>query len=529
MTSGQDSPGLVEGESDQSYGPDQVAKRGADPRTEAPPARSLGSQVGRGAAWSVASNITMRFASIAITAVLARLLSKEDFGVFAIALAVYLVVSSLAELGMGAAIARSAKEPDEIAPTVASISILVGGCLSVALYLGAPALSNALGQPSAAQPIQVLSLCLFLTGLFAVPGAQLVREFRQDRIFLATVVGFVVANPLLVVLAVNGGGATAFAWSRVVGQLATGIVFYFSTSRRYRPGWRSERVGPLIRFGLPLSIANLVNLALLNADFMILGRLVSAAEVGVYMIAFNVAGWSTALLGSVMNNVVVPAFGRVGADRGRLGTALVSGTRLVSLLAFPIGALTCALAEPLVLAVFGEKWSEAVPVLSVLAVYGVLYTFSLLFVCLLVATGKTGRLLAIQVVWIGVLVPSMVAGIGLWGLEGVAWAHVLTIGFVAMPFYLIFVLRIASTSVGNLLRSSLRPLTASILAGGVAWLVSRLFESPWLALGVSGLLGGLVYLAVAAPVLVSVLPTKFVPTWIPSRWRVGAVESKESR
>jgi PST family polysaccharide transporter len=42
----------------------------------------------------------MRFASIAISAVLARLLSKEDFGVFAVALAVFIVVSSLAELGM---------------------------------------------------------------------------------------------------------------------------------------------------------------------------------------------------------------------------------------------------------------------------------------------------------------------------------------------------------------------------------------------------------------------------------------------
>ena len=54
------------------------------------------------------------------------------------------------------------------------------------------------------------------------------REFRQDRIFLATVVGFLVANPILIVLALHGGGATSFAWSRVLGQLATGLVFVLS-------------------------------------------------------------------------------------------------------------------------------------------------------------------------------------------------------------------------------------------------------------------------------------------------------------
>jgi len=494
----------------------------------AEPTQSLGKQVGRGAVWSVASNITMRFASIAVTALLARLLTKEDFGIFAIALAVYLVVASLAELGMGSAIARSAKEPEDIAPTVMSISILASAGLSIGMYLGAPVLSSALGQPGAAQPIQILSLCLFLTGVFTVPGAQLVREFRQDRIFLATVVGFLVANPLLVFMALNGGGATAFAWSRVLGQLATGLVLYFSTSCRYRPGWRSECVGPLIRFGVPLSLANLVNWALLNADFMILGRLVSAAEVGVYMIAFNVASWTTALLGSVMNNVVVPAFGRVSADRAKLGDAFVSGIRLVALLAFPIGALTCALAAPLVLTVFGESWTEAVPVLSVLAVYGVLYTFSLLCVSVLVAAAKTGRLLAVQLIWIVVLVPAMVVGVELWSLQGVAWVHVITIGSIALPAYLFFVLRVASTSLMGLVRTVARPLLAAVVAGAVAWLTAQLFDASWLALGVGGLVGSAIYLVLVAPALVQVVPARFVPNWLPARWRAAARPSTAS-
>ena len=305
-----------------------------------PPERSLGSQVGRGALWAVLANITMRFASIAVTAVLARLLSKEDFGVFAVSLAVYLVVASLAELGMASAIARSPMEPDDIAPTIASISILVSVGLGGAMAVFAPMLALGLGQPEAVEPIRVLALCLVLTGFFAVPGAQLVREFRQDRIFLGTVVGFVVANPILILLAINGGGATAFAWSRVIGQVATGLVFILSTSRRYRPGWRRAVVGPLLRFGLPLSLASLVNWSLLNADYLILGRLVDAAKVGVYMIAFNVANWSTAVLGSVLNNVVVPAFGRVQSDKHRLATSLTSASELVALLALPVGAVT---------------------------------------------------------------------------------------------------------------------------------------------------------------------------------------------
>lgn len=482
-------------------------------------AASIGAKAGRGALWAIGANLVMRFANIAITALLARLLSPADFGVFAVALAVYLVASSLAELGMASAIARSTVEPDDIAPTVVTISIAVSVGCAILLAVFSKALSEFLGQPAAAFPLQILAICLALTGLFAVPGAQLVREFRQDRIFHATVVGFMAGNPILVILALQGSGATAFAWSRVVGQLATGIVFWLGTSKRYWPGWRREKLMPLLAFGVPLSLANLVNWTLLNADYMILGRLVSATEVGVYMIAFNVASWSTSILGSILNSVVVPAFGRFSEDASNLRRAIVDTCRLVGLVSLPIGALSMGLADPIVRTLFGEKWTGAIPVLSVLAVYGVLYGFSLLFVNVLVATGRTVRLLFVQIAWVLVLVPTMVISLNMWGLAGAAWAHVLTISLIALPGYLLAVVRATETTAAEVFAASLQPLFAAVLAGGCAWLVALAFTPPWLRLGVGGAVGGMVYLATAAPVLVPMLPTRFVPSWLPSRWR----------
>jgi lipopolysaccharide exporter len=485
--------------------------------------RSLSSLVGRSTMWAVLANVTMRFASIAVTALLARLLSPEDFGVFAVALAVYLVVSSLAELGMGSAIARAATEPDDIAPTVTSLSVLVSLVVAGGLAATAPVLATALGQPDAAAPIRVLALCLALTGVFAVPGAQLVREFRQDRIFLGIIVGFVVANPLLVVLAVEGGGATAFAWSRVAGQVATGLVYVLSVSRRYRPGWHRASVRPLLAFGLPLAFANLVSWTLLNADYLLLGRLVGAAQVGVYMIAFNVANWSTAVLGSVLNSVVVPALGRVREDRARLGSAVLAASELVALLALPIGAMSLALAQPLVAVLFGPTWAEAVPVLRVLSVFGVLYAFSLLCANVLVATGRTVRLLLVQAGWVAVLVPAIVVGLRLGGLPGVAWAHVVTLLAVALPGYLVTVLRSTGTTARALLRTGLRPTVAATAAAGLAWLLAGLFTAPWLALLAGGSLGGLVYAALVAPLALRHLPDRLTPAWLPGPFRPRAV------
>jgi PST family polysaccharide transporter len=488
--------------------------------------QSLKRDVGRGAIWAAGSNIALRFASIAVTALLARLLSKEDFGVFAVALAVFLVVSSLAELGMASAIARAPAEPEDIAPTVTSISVGVSAVLGAMMAAGASPLASALGQPAAAEPIRVLAICLVLTGIFAVPGAQLVREFRQDRIFLATIVGFVVANPILVVLAVNGGGATAFAWSRVVGQLATGLVFVACISRRYLPGWRRQAVGSLIRFGLPLSFANLVNWTLLNADYMIIGRLLPAAEVGVYMIAFNVANWSTAVLGSVLNSVVVPAFGRVSGDRAQLGRALRSSSQLVALVSLPIGAMTLALSAPVVETVFGAKWLDAAPVLVVLSIYGVIYAFSLLFANVLVATGATMRLLSVQIAWVVVLVPSIVVGLRFGGLEGAAWAHVVAISVVAIPVYLRAVLRATGQRPMTVLRAIAVPALAASLGGGAAWCTAALMPVPWLGLLVGGTVGVTVYAALSASVIRQYLPAR-IAARLGFLARVGILRNQE--
>jgi PST family polysaccharide transporter len=462
---------------------------------------SLARRAGTGAVWAAAGNIVVRVAGIAVTAAIARILSPADFGVFAVALAVHVVVGSLAELGMGSAVARSAHEPEDIAPTVTTLSIVVSLLLGAVMVALADQVATLVGVPAAAEPIRVLSICLVLTGFFAVPGAQLTREFRQDRIFLATAAGFLPANALLIGLALDGGGATSFAWSRVLGQIVTGAVMVACLHRHYRPGWRPAAVLPLLVFGLPLSLANLVNWSLLNADYVIIGRLLTETQVGVYMIAFTVAGWSTTVLSSVLNGVVVPSFGRVLGDDELFGSALASAVRLVALVAAPICVVTVVLARPLVETVFGPTWIGAAPVLSVLAAYGAVFSVSLLFANVLVAVGATGRLLGIQAVWVAVLIPAMVIGIRADGLVGAAWAHVATVVVVTLPLYVLAVRRSTGLDLRALPRAVSGPVGAALVAGAFALGTSLLLDDPAVVLLVGGALAVASYAVVARPMV----------------------------
>ncbi|MGO4193669.1 oligosaccharide flippase family protein [Arthrobacter sp. YAF17] len=460
----------------------------------------------KGALWSGVNTLLLKVTNIAIMALVIRIVTPRDFGIFAVALVVHAVVSSFGELGLSSCIARRDLDPDRVASTVALLALLSSFTLACIMALAAEPLATSLGASEAAQAIRVLSIAVFLGGVFTVPGALLVREFRQDRVLLASVVSFLPMNALLIFLAVEGNGALAFAWSRVLGQLIGGAVMAVSVKRHYWPRLKRPEVMPVLRFGLPLAGANLLSYVLLNADYAIIAKSLGIDELGIYMLAFTVASWSTSVLSSTINSVAMPAFSAIGSDPDGLRQMLRRATQMVSLIAFPVGALTVALSHSLIEVIYGETWILAAPVLSILAVYGALFSLSLLLSNLLVGTGRSGTVMVVQSVWIAALIPSVAVGVSQLGLTGAAYAHVAVIILVIVPMYL-WSLRGSVASAARVLAVSMAtPVFASVLAGAMALWASSWFSQPLGSLVAGGLVGGTTYCLLVVPMVVQFLP-----------------------
>jgi lipopolysaccharide exporter len=468
--------------------------------------QTLDSRVRRGALWNVANTVMLRLGSVAITAIVVRIVTPREFGVFAVAVTVQAVVASIGDGCVATSLTRGSVDIKRNAPTVASIALATGVVLSTGMALFARPLATSLGSSDATDVMRVLAIAVLLVGVFAVPNAELARDFRQSTLFRINVVAFVPGNILLVTLAALGYGAMAFAWSRVLIQLLTGIGMTLSVGHFYRPGWCRSCVGPLLRFGLPLTGANLLNYAWLNTDYAFIGRWLGPVQLGVYMLAFNIAYWPVALLGPMLNNVAMPGWSRVSNDPGQLSRVLATSLRMVALVVFPVSALSCALAGPLVLVVYGGTWARAALPLSVLAVYAATFTVSLVFSNMLVAMGRTGVVLGIQLVWATCLVPAMYLGVEAYGVVGAAIAHVLVVVALMLPMYLYVLHRQRCINLRQLLHSLALPIAASALAALAASAVARVVPIPIGQLLIGGAVGCLVYVSLARRALAVVLP-----------------------
>jgi PST family polysaccharide transporter len=444
----------------------------------------------------------LRLGSIGITAIVARILSPRDFGVFAVATTVFIIVSAFGEFGVTSCLARADLDVDALAPTLWTVSLLTSLIMAGVLYEFALPIATALGSPAATRPVRVMALVLVIWGASAVPTAQLVRDFRQDKLFLANAVSFVPSMAVLLFLAKHGSGAMAFAWSRVVGQSLSCAVVLLYVPKRHLPGMARGALAILFKFGLPLACANFVGYVLQNVDYAFIGHFIGPVMLGTYVVAFNAASWSSTLLGGVLNSVALPAFSRVKHDAVKLRAAMGESLRVVVLIAAPMCTLAMVLARPIVLTLYGARWASAAPVLSILALYGLISVTGVLFASMLAALGRSKFVLGVQLIWLFGLVPAMAIGVHERGIVGAAIAHIVIIGPIVLPCYLIALKRATGVRVSMLARSASLPLASAVVAAGLAWLTASQFHSPLIQLLAGLTVGGSLYTVLTAPQLI---------------------------
>ena len=467
--------------------------------------RSLFANVRSGAIWSFSSTIFLKLSSIGVTAIVARILSPHDFGVFAVATTVFTIVTAFGEFGVTSCLARADLDPDALAPTLWSVSLVSSLIIAGALYKFAGPIAANLGSRDAARPVQVMGLVMVFWGISAVPTAQCVREFRQRRLFLAWALSFFPSAAVLLFLAKHGSGAMAFAWSRVAGQGVSCVVVLLSAPKLYLPGLTRGALAVLYKFGVPLACANFVGYVLQNVDYALIGRLIGPVRLGTYVLAFNAASWSSAMLVGMLNTVSLPAFSRVKNDAARLGAAMADGVRVVMLIAAPMCTLVMVLSRPIVLTLYGGRWAASAAVLSILACYGLVSVVGVLFSNMLAALGRSKFVLGIQLIWLAGLVPAMAIGVRRDGIVGAAIAHIVIIGPIVLPCYLVALNRAAGVRIGPLAKAAFPPLAASVAAAGLAWVVASRFESPLVQLVAGLAAGGSLYVTATAPQLILVV------------------------
>ncbi|UJA19986.1 lipopolysaccharide biosynthesis protein [Thermoleophilia bacterium SCSIO 60948] len=466
-------------------------------------AAGIGGRTLRGMAWAYGSYAGGRLLVLVSTAVLARLLAPEEFGLVALALTFIGLLDLAVDFGLGPALVIAPDEDlDRRADTVFISTVTIGAVLTVVIAAMGPFLADFFSEPELVGIAAALGGNFLLRSLGTTHYALAQRRLDFKGRTIAEFADVIVRATAGIVLALLGFGAWSLVIGYLLGTLALVIAIWVVVEWRPRPRFSGDMLRGMIGFGGAITGLNLTAAVISNVDYMFIGKLLGSAALGLYTLAFRLPELIVLNISNVAGQVLFPAMSAVApADRGPV---FMTTFRYTALITIPVAVGLVLLAEPFVIALFGSQWADSVVVMQILSIYALTIALGTPGGQMLKATGRASILFGLALVRLAVIVGLLIAFADL-GIEVVAACQAAVAGAAELVSLLIAT-RMLDVRAREWLGALVVPVTASVVMAIPVGAAALLIDSPWLALlagGVAGAAAFVLAVRVMAPQLIT--------------------------
>jgi PST family polysaccharide transporter len=434
---------------------------------------TIGGRTARGGVVTMASH-GLKFAiSIVATAILARLLSPQDYGLIGMVAVATNFVVMFKDMGLELATVQKAEISSRQISTLFWVNLTLSVGTMIVLMLLAPAVSWFYGDSRLTIITIVSAIGFVIGGLTVQHEALLKRQMRFMALSAIALVAMIAGYAVGIAFAWYGFGYWALVFSQLAVLTADAILVWLACG--WRPGLprRDTGVRSMLSFGGNITAYGTVNYFSKNADNLLIGKFWGAQPLGLYNKAAQLVGLPTDQVHEPVMAVAVPALSRLADDPERYRKAYLRIMEKVLMLVMPAVALLIVSSDWIISIVLGAQWKDAGPILVFMSIAGLFQPIMNTAGSVLVTQGRGRHLFYWSLISAPLSILSIVAGLP-WGATGVAATYSLTRVFVANPLMFWFVGRAGPVRTIDFYRL-LAPFTAASTAGILASLAFRYF------------------------------------------------------
>ena len=355
----------------------------------APEQKTLSRDAIGGARTTAIAHVLRTALGLLTTALLAKSLSPAEFGLVGMAAVVVGFVVLFKDLGTGTAVVQRKSLNVDMLASLFWTNCLIGCLGTLVLALLAPWIAALFEEKALVGPLIGLAAVLALTGPAVVPQALMQRELRFGALARIELVAQVIGAVVAISLARLGGGCWSLVTQVLVSNAFATVVTLAVSGYRPALSYSTASLHGVASVSGPLVGFQVFNYFARNADQALLGRFAGAAAVGDYALATRLVMQPLGSVAQIMHRVLLPVYARMQDDASRMQAAYLRAVGAVATTLFPILALVIALAEPIVLGVFGESWRGVVPLLRCLGWVGLVQTVTSTTAVVYQAHGRT--------------------------------------------------------------------------------------------------------------------------------------------
>jgi O-antigen/teichoic acid export membrane protein len=423
--------------------------------------------VARGSRHTLLAQVATQVSRIAVSVVLARLLTPSDFGIVAAGMVIMVAAWQLTDLGTAAVVIQRPAVDDRLLTSLFYLNVALGLGLTVATVALARPLAVGLGQPEAEPAIRVLALACILGAVGNMHYALLRRTMQFGHLATINIASAVVSGLVGIALAVAGAGIWALVAASIAQPVVTSAMAWWYVRWHPSATFSLQPLREVARISIHFFWSNTLVTVFAQLDKIIVSRLLGGAALGTYALAQRTVASPVSAVSGAVSTVSFSAFAREQDNPEVLRSGAARAVGVVALVVLPTMVGLAVLAEQAVLVVYGSKWEAAVPVVRVLALVTAVQALSCVTASVMQAKGRTDWLyrwaLAYCLVGAGVM-----AFAARWGLIGVSLGLAVVV-FVLAPFEMKMALSLIDMRLGTYLRTLLpHVLVTGAMAGVVA-------------------------------------------------------------
>jgi len=424
---------------------------------------SLKKQVLHGTKWIAITNIFKQVLQIVSLIIFARLLSTEDFGLFAILMIFLGFLDMFVDMGTSSALIQIKNPSQKLLSSIFYFNVFIGLSLCIILYLLAGYIALFFDAEKLQILLQIISINFIIASFSVVQKALFEKNIDFKRVTLIESFAVFISIALGIIAAVYGLGVYSLVIQVLTFNIIRVLLMWIVSSWRPSFYFSLDDIKSIWKYTSNLFSFNFINYFARNADNFLIGKFLGSPALGVYSMAYRIMLYPLQNITQILIRILFPAFAKIKDDNNKFQNAYLKVIFFIALIAFPLMVGLMATSNLFVDVLLGQKWHNLANIIMILAPVGMMQSIVSTTGSIYMAKGNTNLLFKMGLLNSVVTVVFFILGLP-FGVEGVAFAYLLS-NLLMLYIVLMVSWRQIDLSVSEGIRKIIPILLISILMG----------------------------------------------------------------
>jgi teichuronic acid exporter len=339
------------------------------------------------------------------------LLSPKEFGLIGMITIFVAISESFINSGFSAALIRKKDCTETDYSTVFYFNFAAGIFFFLILFFSAPLISAFFDEPQLTNLVKVLGVVLIIDSLTMIQSTTLTKRIDFKLQTKISLISSLTSGAIAITMAYSGFGVWSLVFKTISQRAFNSLLLWLWN--RWRPMliFSMKSFRELFSFGSKLLLSGLIDTAFRNIYYLVIGKYFSAQELGYYTRAQLFNNFPSKNMNSIMSRVTYPVLAQMQDDPVKLKDGYKKMIKSIMFISMILMAGLAAVAEPMVIALIGEKWRPSIIYLQLLTFLGMMYPLHSLNLNMLQVQGRSDLFLKLEIIKKIVAIPVIFVGI----------------------------------------------------------------------------------------------------------------------